>query len=330
MKILNEHIKEKRFKPVYLLCGKEGYLKRQYRDRMVTAILEGDDMNYSHYESSKMNVRECIDICETLPFFAEKRVVVIENTGFFKNSCDELLVNYIKSMPEYLHIIFVEGEIDKRNKLYKAVSSIGYVAELDMQDERMLEQWISKLAAGQEKTFDRGALRQFVAQASESMDNMKLELDKLISFCGERPVITEADIREICTVHTEGRIFDMIAAVGMKNQRKAMELYYDLRTLKEPPLRILALMERQFNMLYQAAVLSGDGYDSPAIAKKMGVMPFVAGKYLEQARNYRVTDIKSAMEDCAAAEEAVKTGRLGDVLSIEMLIVKYSSREDAK
>lgn len=330
MRILNEHIKENRFKPVYLLCGKEGYLKRQYRDRIREAILCGDDMNYSHYESARMNVRECIDTCETLPFFAQKRVVVIEDTGFFKNSCDDLLVNYIKGMPEYLHIIFVESELDKRNKLYKAVSSVGYVAELSMQDERMLEQWTLRLARGQEKSFDRGALHQFVVQTGESMDNMKMELDKLISFCGERPVITQADVREICTVHTEGRIFDMIAAVGMKNQKRAMELYYDLCTLKEPPLRILALMERQFNMLYQALVLSRDGYDSATIAKKMGVMPFVAGKYLEQAKNYGIGDVMSAMEDCVAAEEAVKTGRLGDVLSIEMLIVKYSGREDTR
>lgn len=330
MKILNEHIKEKRFKPVYLLCGKEGYLKRQYRDRLKEAILDGDDMNYSRFESAKMNVLECIDICETLPFFSEKRVVVIENTGFFKKACDDALINYIKNMPEYLHIIFVESEIDKRSKLYKAVASAGYVSELDMQDERMLAQWVSKLATDAKKSFDKGALRQFVAQTGGSMDNMKMELDKLICFCEERPVITEEDVRQICTVRTENRIFDLIASVGMKNRKKAMELYYDLRTLREPPLRILALMGRQFNMLYQASLLSKEGYDSSTIAKKMGVMQFVAGKYLEQAKNYEITDIKSAMEDCAAAEEAVKTGRLGDVLSIEMLIIKYSSREEVK
>lgn len=327
MKILNEHIKEKRFRSVYLLCGKENYLKRQYRDRLKESILDGDDMNYSYYESGKMNVRECIDTCETLPFFAEHRVVVIENTGFFKNACDDTLVEYIKNIPEYLHIIFVESELDKRNRLYKAVSSNGYIAELNMPDERTLERWVMQLAAEWGKNFDRAALQLFVENTSESMDNMKMELDKLLSYCGERTMVTTEDVHEICTEVMEKRTFDMIAAVGLKKQKQAMELYYDLCTLKEPPLRILALMERQFQMLYQAKLLSADGYDAGTIAKKMEVMPFVAGKYLEQAKNFDVKDIKAAMEDCAAAEESVKTGRLSDVLSIEMIIVKYSSRE---
>lgn len=327
MKILNEHIREKRFRSVYLLCGKENYLKRQYRDRIRNAILEGDDMNYSHYEGTKMNIRECIDTCETLPFFAERRVVVIENTGFFKNACDDVLVEYIKNIPEYLHIIFVESELDKRNRLYKAVNANGYVSELNLPDEQTLERWVEQMAAKDQKKFDRGALHLFVENTGESMDNMKMEMDKLISFCGTRPIITQEDVRTICTEVMEKRTFDMIAAVGMKKQKQAMELYYDLCTLKEPPLKILALMERQFQMLYQAKLLSMDGYDTGTIAKKMETMPFIAGKYLEQAKNYDVKDIKAAMEDCIMAEEAVKTGRLPDVLSIEMIIVKYSSRE---
>jgi DNA polymerase-3 subunit delta len=328
MKILNEHIKEFRFKPVYLLYGQEGYLKRQYRDRIRKAVLGEDDMNYSHYEGAKMDIRDCIDTCETLPFFADSRVVVIENTGFFKNSCDDLLVDYVKNIPEYLHIIFVESEVDKRNRLYKAVTANGYAAELNMQDEKMLERWIVQLSAADGKTMEKPALRRFLGQTAESMDNMKMELDKLMSYCGDRAVITEEDVAAVCTEVTENRIFDMIAAVGMKNQKRAMELYYDLCTLKEPPLRILALIERQFNMLYQTKLLVKDGYDSATIAKKLGVMAFVAGKYMEQAKIYTLSSLKEAVCDCVEAEEAVKTGKLNDTLSIEMIIVKYSSREE--
>lgn len=328
MKILNEHIKDGRFKPVYLLCGEENYLKRQYRDRLKSAMLGDDDMNYSHFEGSRTDIRGLIDICETLPFFADRRVVVIENTGFFKNSCDDLLVDYVKNIPEYLNIVFVESEVDKRNRLYKAVSSSGYVADLNMQDDKMLEKWISQIAAADGKSFDRQALRLFIERTSDSMDNMKTELDKLMCYCLEKKVITVEDVMTICTEVTENRIFDMIAAVGMKNQKRAMELYYDLCTLREPPLKILALMERQFNMLYQAKILSDEGYDSKTIAKKMSIMAFIAGKYLSQAAMFTAESLKNAIEDCIEAEESVKTGRLSDVLCIEMIIVKYSSREN--
>ncbi len=43
------------------------------------------------------------------------------------------------------------------------------------------------------------------------------------------------------------------------------------------------------------------------------------------ARSYRISELRQAVTDFVDAEEAVKTGRLQDVLSVELLIVKYSS-----
>ena len=118
MKTLNEDLKSGQFKQVYLLCGEEGYLKKQYKNRFVKAMLpEGDTMNYSYYEGKNTPVKEAIDLAETLPFFAERRLIVFENTGFFKTAAGADLADYIKDMPETTCFIFVEEEIDKRNKL---------------------------------------------------------------------------------------------------------------------------------------------------------------------------------------------------------------------
>ena len=84
MKTLNEDLKSGQFKQVYLLCGEEGYLKKQYKNRFVKAMIpEGDTMNYSYYEGKNTPVKEAIDLAETLPFFAERRLIVFENTGVF-------------------------------------------------------------------------------------------------------------------------------------------------------------------------------------------------------------------------------------------------------
>ena len=91
MKKLNEDFKSGKFEQVYLLYGEEGYLKKQYKKRFIKAMIpEGDTMNYAHYEGKNIPVKEVIDLAETMPFFAEKRLIVFENTGFFKNQCPEL------------------------------------------------------------------------------------------------------------------------------------------------------------------------------------------------------------------------------------------------
>ena len=85
MKSLNEDIKTGNFKPVYLLYGEEAYLKKQYRDRITKAIFpDGDTVNYAYYEGKGINPGELIDLAETMPFFAKRRLIVVENSGFLK------------------------------------------------------------------------------------------------------------------------------------------------------------------------------------------------------------------------------------------------------
>ena len=100
MKSLNEDLKTGQFKQVYLLYGEESYLKKQYKDRLSKAMLpEGDTMNYAYYEGKGTDVKQVIDLAETLPFFAPRRLIVMEDTGFFKSASPELS-EYIRSMPE--------------------------------------------------------------------------------------------------------------------------------------------------------------------------------------------------------------------------------------
>ena len=81
---VRDHIKSGQFKNAYLLYGDEDYLKVQYRDQLVDALLAGGDkMNLSKFEGKDINVGEVIDLAETLPFFAERRVIVIQDSEFF-------------------------------------------------------------------------------------------------------------------------------------------------------------------------------------------------------------------------------------------------------
>lgn len=328
MKIINDHINEKRFKQVYLLYGEEQYLKRQYAKRLRVALVGEDDMNYTRFNVEKPNCKEIIDTCDTLPFFADRRVVIIEGSGYFKNACPDELSDYIKKMPDYLNIIFVEKEIDKRNKLYKAVSNVGYISEMVIPDEKSLQRWIAQMAKEDGKSFNGNALTAFVTRTCESMDNMKSEYDKLISYIGDRNGINIEDVDEICIERVENRIFDMITAVGMKNQKQAMKLYYDLRTLREAPLKILILMERQFSTLYETRLLMDEGLDANTIAKKLNTKTYFVSKNIDQAKRYTALELKNAVTDCVDMDEAVKTGAINDVLSVELIIVKYSSREE--
>ena len=324
MKMLAEDLKNQSFKNSYLLFGEEAYLRTQYKNRLKNALADKEDtMNVSHFEGKGINPNEIIDLAETLPFFADHRLILIENSNFFKNKCEEL-ADYLPTMPASTCLVFVETEVDKRNRLYKAVKKYGRIVEFETQDERTLMKWILGTLKKEGKQITEPTLRLFLEHTGTDMENISMELEKLLSYTWNRDTVTSEDVREICTVQTTNRIFDMIRAIAEKKQQEALNLYYDLLALKEPPMRILFLIARQFNQLLLVKSLVVKGYDRSAIASTAKIAPFIASRCISQAKSFTQEQLEAAVRDCVDTEEAVKTGRIADVMSVELLIIKYS------
>lgn len=325
MKSLNEDLKTGQFKQIYLLYGEEGYLKRQYKERFTKAMLpEGDTMNYAYYEGKNVDVREVIDLAETLPFFSERRLIVFENTGFFKSAGVEL-ADYVKEMPPTTYFLFIENEVDKRSKLYKAVKAKGHIVELGAQDEATLKRWVAGLVKKEGKQISESCIMYLLGKIGTDMENIQRELEKLFCYTLERDSIEKEDIDAVCVTQITNHIFDMVNAVAEKKQKKALDLYYELLALKEPPMRILFLLTRQYRILFHVKDLLQKGYGRKEIASKAGLHPFAAGKYMDQAKYFKTRELRKIMEDSADIDQRVKTGLLTDNLAVELFLVKYSA-----
>ena len=324
MQQLIQDIKNETYKQIYLLCGEEAYLRKQYRDKLANALISTDDtMNYHYYEGKDINPGEIIDLAETMPFLAERRVIVIENSNWFKSG-GEKMAEYVSSPAESVVIIFVETQIDKRSKLYKAVKEIGRITEFGEQNEATLKRWIATMLKSEDKMISERACELLLEKTGTDMANIRSELEKVICYAMEEHEITCEAIEAVCTQRVSNRIFDMVAAIAEKRQKEALDMYHDLLTLKEPPMGILALIARQFNLMLQVKELQEKGLSGRSIADRVGLAPFIASKYERQANKFKINELKSAIKACVAADEAVKTGKLNDALSIELLIIERS------
>ena len=328
MKTIDEDIKSGQFKTVYLLYGDEAYLKKQYKDKLVKALMaEGDTMNFSAYEGKGINPKEIIDLAETLPFFSDRRVILIENSGFFKNACEDLAAYMADAPAESTCFLFVEEEVDKRNKLYKAVSKAGRAIEFASQNEELLIRWIVGRLKKENKNITRDVLQHFMSKTGTDMGNIDRELEKLICYTMGRDVITAEDVDAITTEQVTSKIFDMVNAIAEHEQKKALDLYYDLLMLKEPPMRIMYLITRQFQILLNLKDMGSKGFDQSTIASKVGIPSFAVRKNQAQAKGFTIEQLKTAIRDGVELEEAVKTGRLNDQMAVELFIVRYSKQK---
>ena len=327
MKTLNQDIKDRAFRPVYCLYGEEAFLKKSYKNKLIEAILGDDRMNFQGFYEKETDLNEVISLADTMPFFSEKRLILIENSGLFKKDA-EPLPSYLPRMPESTVLLFVEEQVDKRNKLYKRVKELGYVTELGRQPEGELKKWIVRSLKQENRQISQAAMALFLDRVGDDMEHIRTELDKLIAYTEGREGILPEDVEAVCSVQITGRIFEMITDVALGRRKAAMQKYYDLLALREPPMRILFLIARQFSQLLVVKELALTGKGKDEIAKKAGIQPFVAAKAMSQGKHFRMEELRSYLERCAEAEEAVKTGRLFDKLAVELLITEFSGRED--
>ena len=327
MKNIDEDIGRGQFAQVYLRYGEEAYLKKQYKDKLKHAMVpEGDTMNFSAFEGKSINPKEIIDLAETLPFFADRRVILIENSGFFKNACEEL-AEYLPQVAPATHFIFVEDEVDKRSKMYKAAKASGRIVEFLPQTEELLTRWILGRLKREGKNITGSVMQLFLTKTGTDMGNIDRELEKLLCYTLDRDVITAEDVEAVVTEQTTNKIFEMVNAVAEHNQRRALDLYYDLLTLKEPPMRIMFLISRQFQILFHIRDMAAKGLDQQTMAKKAGIPPFAVRKNVSQAKGFTMEQLKQALCDGAELEEAVKTGRMDDRMAVELFLMKYSAKQ---
>lgn len=327
MKTIAEHIKKNEFKNVYLLYGEEAYLRHQYRDKLKEALCpEGDEMNISRFEGKGISNVEVADLAETLPFFAERRLIIIEESGWFKNGSDGF-EEKLKEFPDTTFLIFVESEVDKRGKLYKTVKDLGYAAEMKTPKEKELLTWLTLQCKREGKQVTESAAQYLIEQGGSNMNMLQMELEKVLSYAIGAEEIRLEDVQEVCSNQAENQIFEMLDAIGNQNREKALTLYHDLLTLREPAMRILYLLTRQIHILLQVSEMTRLNMDNGSIASKAGIPPFTVGKYKSQIGHFSYSELVGMLEKCQDVDAGIKRGRYQDVIGVELLIVEFSTKK---
>lgn len=325
MEKLRQDIKTNQFERVYLLFGEERYLVQMYLQQLKKAIIGEDTMNVSRYAGKNIAVLDVENDVMTIPFFADRRLVLLEDTGLFKSSDDDW-VNLIHAIPDNCHVIFAEHEVDKRSRMYKAVKDCGYCAEMTHPSVQQRTQWVLKGFGRYGLKITPSALEAFLEKTGEDMENTRNEMEKLASFCMGKEGITRSDVEFVCTEQVENRIFDMTQAVAEGSTQRALELYADLLALKEPGMRILFLIARQMNQLLCIKEMEAGRQSRDQMAAALKLRPFVVNKLLGQARQFTIPQLTACVERCVLLEEAVKTGKMDDRIAVEMVLLSIAKR----
>lgn len=325
MRSIDSQIDSGDFRRIYLLFGKEHYLLKKNRKRLLTAlgVTDRSDMNFTRLTERDFSVPVLISDSDTLPFFADRRVILVEESGFFKgNKKDkDTLVSYIPQIPESTVIVFVESEVDKRDRLYKAVSKNGTAEEFLLPGEGELAGWIGKRLKDDGMSMRHEAWNEFFIRCGSSMDLMDEEYSKLSAYCWERKQIEKSDVEAVCVNSSETRVFALTDAIADRDASRIFRVYGDMLRQNEPAPMILSLIERQLMQLYDLKQMEAKGASADEKKKVLGISnSYVINRLSSNQKKFSESELKHLLKKAGDYEEDFKSGRIKETVALELLL----------
>lgn len=341
---LEKSLQRQLLSPVYLFYGEETYLRDRILERFKGMVPEGiRDFNLDIVDGRDTGVEAIVNMAETLPFLADKRVVLVKDADFFKarrksmsetgeekaekaNSTDDILLKYLENPANTTCLILCTESVDKKRKIFKAIEKNGQVVEFALLKGQELNDWIDRRARKLGKVIEQAAMAGLVTAVGNNLQQLNTELEKLSCYSATEK-ISAADVGLMVSKTAELSIFELIDAVADRNYKRAVKMARETVFLGEPVIRILFMVARQFRLITQVKGFQEAGNTDKQVAGLLQVHPFVAQKCIKQARNFTMQEALAAMEKILGTDLDIKSGRQEPMLALELLIIALCDKK---
>ena len=354
---LIQDVKEKKFKRVYLITGDDPWLRHGFLERLLKAAAGEDTLNRMDVTGNAFSLPELRAFTDTMPFFAERRVLVITDSGLLRSrkknepeegeeqpytdGSEETLSSdkgtdlkeradsfqtWLQNLPETAVVIFSETSCDGRNALYKLISKIGSITSAERpKNPGELRRFAMNLIGKSGVRITSGAFDRLMDRLPLDYGMAETEIEKLISYCLGKGSILLEDVEEMTAPRLEDRVFDLVERVSNGDRKGAMDLYYDLLRLRTAPLLILTLIGKDLVRLMNVQEMSRKGLSEREIMEALSFrFDWLTQKYQRTAGRFPKGALLRAVELEADLEQSAKNGNLGDAAALEILILNLT------
>lgn len=343
-------LKNGKISNVYLIYGAEAYKRKIFKDALIADVPYGESMNYAYFEGKDINFSDVYDNAVTLPFFSDYRLVIVENSGLFKakkkkeenksadtkqneedeeekeGQAEQFVLKILEDLPSTTVLVFIEESAAKNKKIYKQAAKLGTVQECSTDSEGQISGWVAKGFAQAGKKAESAAIRLLIERVGADYTKLREETEKLINYAGDNEVITVEDVEAISSIDIETKVFYMLNKMGEKDISGALENYYDLLSMREPPLKTLAMIRKHFQTMLEAAELGNRRMTPKEIEQLTGTKDFVVKNAMGyMKKNYKMKEVREILYLINETDMKMKNGELTSPTGLETLIVKITA-----
>lgn len=309
--------------PLYYFHGDEPYLMARAVKRLQDLVVSPDfrDFNLDVFYGNECKGDEIAAAAQTLPMFADRRLVLVKRAGDLSAAALEVLTACVADPSPGTCLVLVGEKIDQRKKFFQEIKKRGELVECKRPYENQLAPFIREEARGLGKRIEPAAAEMLVYLAGNNLSELVAQLEKVATFVGARDTVTVADVREVVSDTKVESVFDLANALGERDLAKALRSLSTILRDGEAPLMLLAMIARHFRQLWRVRELAARKVPSQDIARVTGINPYFLKGVTDQARKFTVADLVAVFEALYAADLALKGGGGKPSLTMERLVM---------
>lgn len=298
---------------LYLLWGKEDYLREQYLTQLKSVCIpEGESgFNFRRFEGPEIAAVQMQQAIDAVPFLSERSFVELRDLDINRLKEAQQIQEILTDIPEYCTVCFVQNaeyEPDGRLKLIKTIREKGIELKFTQQGQGALIDWIARRFAAHGKRIDFDAAQRLIFISGDLMNRLIPEIDKIAAYAqGETVGVKE--VEAVAHHIPEAQVFELTDQLAKKQYNAAMNTLSELFAENEyDPIYLLAVLGSQMRRLYAARLAIEKGLGAKYVAETCSVKyDFLVNKLMDSARGFTLGQLKDAVRICAETDEAMKS-----------------------
>ena len=333
--VLESEIKKNSIANGYVFCGLDEELIKSSIDPIIKKVLDKDflDLNFIKIDGLTSTFDEIENACETLPFFGDKKVVLVYRANFLKDKPDKEgaktyteILKYIKDLPQHTILIMYylfndKRDTPKKNKKLSTLDKYVRVVHCDKLKKDKYYKKIEDIFKENGRTIGKVQLKYFADKVQNNFDIIKREIDKLDCYALGRE-LTKEDIDKLIPNKSEDDIFDLVEYISLRKVEKAIDLLDELLFKADQHMLIISSIGNHFKRLYEIKAYLLKGKKLEFFISKYRLPQFVCEKLMNQASKFSLKQLNQLIKVCINTEIKLKSSTTDKQMEMELMLFK--------
>ncbi|UCD08784.1 MAG: DNA polymerase III subunit delta [Dehalococcoidales bacterium] len=336
---------------IYVLSGQDDFsvaqaledIKKDLGDEaslaMSTTVLDGNQLTFE----------ELKNVCETIPFMTEKRLVIVEGLlGRFESGTRarrqtktskkskkqeeaEVFADYLTGgIPDSTILVVTEGTVSGDNPIFKSLAGKAVTRSFALPRDAKLREWVQKRVKDEGGEISPRAVHLLARLVGSNLWIMASEIEKLLLYTNGSK-IEEMDVQVVVGYNQQATVFNMVDAILEFKAELAEKMLESLFRSGMAPVYLLFMIARQVQLVVRVKELNRKRSTNREMQGKLGISSeWVLKKTIDQASRYSSSRLKDVYRRLLDTDIAIKTGKMDPELALNVLVAELCRQSNDK